>query len=221
MISPSSTLAADYATGTLTAAACPTLDDMWMATSTPLPPAPNAALCGCLVDTLDCQVLDSTSSDAYADIFNYVCGNDTSACTEILKDGSTGIYGTYSGCNPEQQLDYVMNEWYMAHDSSSTACAFSGQATIVSAAAATGTCSSLLAEASGGTVASPTAKASSTTSSGTGSSSASTSSRSSSASATSKGAAPGSHVPSAQFGLFQVGLYILGALVTGVGMIVL
>lgn len=219
-ISPSSTAASDYSTGTLTARACPTVGGTWLATNTPLPPSPNGALCDCLGDTLGCVVAGTTSTDDYADIFNYICTADSGACAEILANGTTGVYGVYSGCASEQQLNYVINEYYLNQDSAASACSFSGSATLASSTAATGTCSSLLAEASSGTVASPTAKASSTTS-GSGSTSTGTTTSTSSASASKSGAAVGSPVPSVQFGLFSVGLYVFGAVLTGFGMIIL
>lgn len=212
LVTPSNTPMSLYATSTLSVQACPTLDASWSATPTPLPPTPNSALCNCMVAGLACRVNNSTSSDIYGDLFNYICANDTNACVGITSNGTTGVYGAYSGCTPEQQLSFVMNRFYLDSSSQSYACDFSGNASVASAASPSGTCSSLLSAAGTygtGTVASVTGK-----SSGTGTAAASTK-------ATTTGAASGLSVPNFDFGLLQMSVYVIGAVLVGAGMILL
>lgn len=218
-VSPSLTAMSDYTTTSLAAQACPTVDSDWEAVSSPLPPTPNTALCNCMIESLSCSVKNSSSADVYGTLFDYICAQDSSACEGILTNGTTGVYGAYSGCTSEQQLSYVMNRYYIDQDSASTACDFGGNATITSSATAGSTCSSLLSEAgvSGtGSVASVTGK-----SSGTGTAGSSSTTASSTSTSTKKGAASGINVPAYEFGMLHVGLYIAGAVLTGAGMILL
>jgi len=112
-----------------------------------------------------------------------------------------------------------MNQYYSGQSSSSTACAFSGQAMVTSAASASGTCATLLnaVGASGtGTVAAAGGSAT-----GAGASSGGSSGGATSSASKSKGAAAGVSAPSLDFGMWHVGIYAAGAFLTGAGMILL
>jgi len=217
-VSPSSTSMSAVPT-TFTATTCPSVGPSWSATASPLPPAPNANLCNCANAAAGCVINPTVSATAYGNIFNYICGNDPNACAGILGNATTGTYGAFEPCPAEQQLNYVMNQYYSGQSSSSTACAFSGQAMVTSVPSPSGTCATLLKAvgASGtGTVAAAGGSATGVGASSGGSSGGATSSASGS-----KGAAAGVSAPSLDFGIWHVGLYAAGALLTGAGMILL
>lgn len=157
-ISPTITQRSAY-TPSNSAPACPTVASSWQAEASPLPPSPNGQLCSCMAASLQCNIR-STNEDDYADVFDFICGANEDFCAGIARNATTGTYGGYSGCDPKEQLAWVANQYYLGNDRSSSACGFSGMATIQTAATAS-TCSSLL-EAVGtagtGTAASPTGK---------------------------------------------------------------
>jgi len=148
--------------------------------------------------------------------FNYICAQYPAACAGIQANASTGTYGAYSVCNSSQQLSFVMNQYYFnqpAGAARASACNFAGNATSRAASSATGSCVALISQAGAngnGSVAQPTAGASAA-SSGAGAASTSTQ----------KAAAAGLSVPTMDTGLLQLGIYVLGAALTGVGMVLL
>lgn len=157
-VSPTITMRSAY-TPSNSAPACPTVYNSWGAEASPLPPSPNSQLCACMVAGLSCNI-KSTNEEDYADVFDYICGSNEKYCDGIARNATTGTYGGYSGCDPKDQLAWVANQYYLGNSKSSSACAFSGVATIQTAATAS-TCSSLLAAvgtAGTNTAASPTAK---------------------------------------------------------------
>jgi len=97
-----------------------------------------------------------------------------------------------------------MNVYYKAQGSDASACSFGGNATVVSAKAASGTCSSLIASASSA------ATAGATGSSGSGSGAAS--------STTKKSEGVGMVGASLSMGKW-IGIYVLVAVFSGAGMI--
>lgn len=121
---------------------------------------------------------------------------------------ANGTYGAYSMCPAAQQLSFVLDSYYKLNGNKSTSCDFDGQAQVAAPQTASSSCSALLAQAgaagTGTVTSSPT---------GTGG-----------ASSTSKAAAPGGVVfggnPFSQGGML-VGIYVVGAIATGVGMLVL
>jgi hypothetical protein len=212
-VSPSSTAMSAY-NPSLTATTCPSVGPSWSAVASPLPPAPNANLCNCASSAAQCVVKSGTPETAYGDIFNYICSADAAACAGIAGNATSGTYGAFEPCPAEQQLNYVLNQYYMNQNSVSSACNFAGSAQVTAAASATGTCGSLLSAvgaAGTGTVSAGagTASGSSATGSGSGSS------------GTSKGAAAGSSTPSLGFGMGHIGAYVFVAALTGAGMILL
>jgi hypothetical protein len=159
--------------------------------------------------SLQCNI-KSTNENDYADVFNYICGANEDFCTGIARNATTGTYGGYSGCDPKDQLAWVANQYYLGNGKSSSACGFSGMATVQTAATAS-TCSSLLAAvgtAGTGTAASPTGKATAGSTGAAGSSS--------------KGAAAGYNGPKAvEHGGLIMGIWSVVAAGSLLGMLVL
>ncbi|KAH8702325.1 putative 1,3-beta-glucanosyltransferase [Talaromyces proteolyticus] len=185
--------------------ACPTVDASWQAASA-LPPTPNKALCDCMFSSLTCVVQDSTSTTAYGDLFNYFYGLDGGKyVTGITANGTTGVYGAYSMCEDKEKLSWAMNDYYQAQvaaNNANGACDFSSKAS-TQAATTTGSCSSLISAVG-------TAGTGSVSATGTGSSS------------SSSGAAYPGFAPTAVFvGKWQMGAYIVTALLSGAAMLVL
>lgn len=186
--------------------ACPTTGASWAPVASPLPPPVNAELCDCAMSSLTCTV-DSDDADEYGDKFGFICGQeDGKYCVGIAHNATTGDYGAISGCSPKQQLAFVANQYYMAQDSTNqqSACDFDGLAKTQSPKTE-GNCASLLQAAGtdgAGTVVSPTGGAASS---------------SSSAASPNNLSTPGFF----NFGQTFFVAYVITALVSGVGMIVL
>lgn len=75
------------------------------AVSTSLPPTPNDAACACLQSTLSCLFTPTTSnySAVVGDVINNGCsllGQVGGSCADIGGDGTTGVYGRVSNCDP-------------------------------------------------------------------------------------------------------------------------
>lgn len=193
---------------------CPKVDGDWQAAATPLPPSPNQDLCSCMEDSLECTAKDNVDDKQIGKLFGTVCGYDV--CDGVSTNATTGHYGAYSVCSPKQQLAYAMNQYYSQQKkkgSGQSACDFNGAASTKSSSSPSGTCSALLKEAG-------TAGTGQVTSSPTGNANQVSASGSSSASG-SKGAA-GMVAPSAvRVGAWQLGAYVMTAVLTGAGMILL
>jgi hypothetical protein len=73
--------------------------------SSSLPPTPNDAACTCLKNTLSCQFTPATRnySAVVGDVINNGCsmlGQVSLSCSEIGANGTTGVYGRVSDCDP-------------------------------------------------------------------------------------------------------------------------
>ena len=193
---------------------CPKVNGDWQAAATPLPPSPNQDLCSCMEDSLECTAKDNVDDKQIGKLFGTVCGYGV--CDGVSTNATTGNYGAYSVCSPKQQLAYAMNQYYSQQKkkgSAQSACDFNGAASTKSSSSPSGTCSALLKEAG-------TAGTGQVTSSPTGNANQVSASGSSSASG-SKGAA-GMVAPSAvRVGAWQLGAYVMTAVLTGAGMILL
>ncbi|CAK4030722.1 carbohydrate-binding module family 43 [Lecanosticta acicola] len=211
--SPTGVNSASY-TPSNSAAACPTTSD-WAAKASPLPPSPNKELCNCMYNSLSCTIKSSVSSDDYEDLFGTVCGYG-STCAGIAHNATTGKYGAYGMCNSTEQLAFAFNQYYIAQNKASTACDFNGAAQVKNAQSASGSCSSLMAQAgtagTGTVTASPTANAAQQ----------SGSSGSSGSSSSSSGAAgPIAAIPSTHVSMLPVAFMVALAVTSGMGMILL
>ena len=203
-VQPSSTASSAY-TPTNSPAACPALNQNWQASGNNLPPTPDSTLCECMYNSLSCQPNAGLSPTKYGDIFNFICDAVPSACGGINGNTSTGVYGAFLGCDDQQKLGYVLNEYYKSQKNAASACDFKGQAQINSKPATGGSCGTALSSASAAnSVAATATRASSTPS------------------ASDKSAA----VPMSVKALFSigdvaVGLYVLVAMGVGATMLVL
>ncbi|KAI1169690.1 Glucanosyltransferase-domain-containing protein [Nemania sp. FL0916] len=203
-VKPTSTASSAYKP-TNSPPACPTQDASWAPVASPLPPPVNPELCDCAMSSLTCTV-DSDDVDSYGSEFGFICGEEQGKyCVGIQHNATTGEFGAISGCSPKQQLAFVANQYYMAQDSSNkaAACDFDGLAKTQDPKT-TGSCSALLQAAGtdgAGSVAAPTGGASSSSSA----------------------AAPNGLSTPAFFNFGQTFFvaYVITAVVSGVGMLVL
>jgi len=84
--------------------------------SNTLPPTPNATICSCMFNQLNCitSVTDiNNAASITADIqanTGFICG--VIDCSAINANSGTGVYGQYSGCNALQRASYVLNAYY-------------------------------------------------------------------------------------------------------------
>lgn len=209
-VSPTGVNSASYTPTNTVPAACPTVDSVWQAASN-LPPSPNAELCSCMMDTLSCTLKDDVTDEQVGKLFGTVCGFGN-VCEGVVGNATTGKYGAYSMCEAKQRLAFAMNVYYeqqKAKGNAESACDFGGAATTQAAQSPSGTCASLINEAG-------SAGTGTVTSSPTGGSGAAASGSKSS------GAAFHQASPLAiTVGSWQLGAYILTAVLSGMGMILL
>jgi hypothetical protein len=203
---PSGVKMADYNPSNTAAASCPKVTaGKWEAESDPLPPTANAQLCSCMTETLSCAVADKVSEKDYGDMFGFICGEKEGVyCQGINKNATAGPYGAYGMCSNKEQLSFAVNAYAAAVKGG---CGFKGKATTRAAVAtpsASG-CSALLQSAGAdgtGVVSGPKVTGSGTSSS-------------------SQGAAAGLSIPQMSTGVFSLGLYVVGAVASGMAMILL
>ncbi|KAI9822338.1 MAG: 1,3-beta-glucanosyltransferase gas1 [Pycnora praestabilis] len=219
MVTPSGVNSASYTPTNTQAQACPTVGSDWEAASA-LPPTPNEQLCGCMIQGLSCVAKSNINDTEVETLFGTVCGLSAGVCDAITPNGTTGIYGAYSMCNSTEQLSWAFNAYYLKQQNNPSACAFGGAGQTQASATPTGNCKSLLSQAGTAGTGTVTSAPTGTGSSG-GSGSGSGSSGSSSSTATKKAAAGMVTVPSFDLGLLQLGAYVVGAVLTGAGMILL
>jgi 1,3-beta-glucanosyltransferase GAS1 len=209
-INPTGPNSADYNPTNTAAAQCPSVGAEWQAASS-LPPTPNQQLCECMYNALSC-VPNNVDPENYGDLFGTVCGLSEEACRGIQANASSANYGAYGMCNPQQQLGWALNAYYEIQNQAGNTdgCNFSGSATVTQGTAPTGECLSLISQAGSdgqGTVPQPTA----TGGSGSGGS----------GSGSSNAGVSGFASHPSTVGMFQAGLYLLVAFVSGMGMILL
>ncbi|KIK71388.1 carbohydrate-binding module family 43 protein [Collybiopsis luxurians FD-317 M1] len=105
------------------------------AASTTLPATPNEDACNCLESTLGCTFKPPTSnySAIVGDLINTACGligQAGGSCNDIGGNGTTGVYGTVSGCDPTIKLSWSMNEYFQLQNRNPEACQFAGNGTV-------------------------------------------------------------------------------------------
>jgi 1,3-beta-glucanosyltransferase GAS1 len=224
-INPTGVNSASYNPTNTAAAACPTVDADWQASSN-LPPTPNQELCECMFNALTCRP-NNVATDDIGELFGVVCGLGDGTCDGITANATTGDYGAYGMCNPQQQLGWALNSYYEqqnAQGNGASACDFGGSATTASPTAPSGNCAALISQAGNQGTGTVTSQPSGTGGSGSGSGSGSNSG-SGSGSGSSGSSSPNAGVPgfstSGNVGIFSVMAAITVAFVSGVGMIVL
>jgi len=141
-IDPTSAKSSDVSA---TSISCPKTASTWKA-STDLPPTPEEDVCECLSHSLTCVISSDVDTDDYGDLYGTVCGKID--CSGIQANGSSGEYGTYSYCDDETKLSFLLNQYYEQNGKKKSACSFDGSASINSDASAASTCSSVLSAAS-------------------------------------------------------------------------
>ena len=208
-INPTGVNSASYTPTNTVGQECPAVGSSWAAKATPLPPSANPELCGCMMKSLSCVVKPGVSEDDYGTLFGQVCGYGDSICAGIAHNATTGTYGAYGMCNSTEQLAFAFNQYVAGQSNNPSACDFGGSATSQATASANSDCKALMSQAGSagtGTVTSaPT---------GTAGSSGSSSSKS-------KGAANALYVPRFETGALQLGVFVLTAVLSGAGMILL
>lgn len=113
---------------------CPASTDTFLASST-IPPTPNAAACNCLENALSCQFTAHTSNytavvGELLDVGCNLLGQAGGSCADIGGNGSTGVYGRISDCDPTIKLSYVMSKYYEATNKNAQSCSFAGNGTV-------------------------------------------------------------------------------------------
>ncbi|KAH7085351.1 Glucanosyltransferase-domain-containing protein [Paraphoma chrysanthemicola] len=199
-----------YTPSNTAAASCPKVTaGKWEAQSNPLPPTANSQLCSCMRDTLSCVVADNVAEKDFGDMFGFICGEkDGQYCAGINKNATSGPYGAYGMCDSKDQLSFAVNAYAKAVKGG---CGFKGKATTKSAVAtptASG-CSNLLQAAGAAGTGVVSASGGVARASGSGSSS------------SSQGAAAGLAIPQFSAGVFGLGVYVMGAVASGMAMVLL
>jgi hypothetical protein len=111
MVTPPDT-PAQSAAGPPTYPTCPQANSSFLA-STTLPPTPNDAACACLSSTLSCLFTPQTTNYTaiVGELLDTACGllgQAGGTCDDIAANGSTGVYGRVSGCDPgKAQLELI------------------------------------------------------------------------------------------------------------------
>jgi 1,3-beta-glucanosyltransferase GAS1 len=206
-VTPSAVEMGQYTPTNTVPSSCPTVGSGWQAASA-LPPTPDDEVCACMAQAVTCTVSQSVSDEEIEGLFGLVCGLPGNPCAGIALSPANGTYGAYSMCNPREQLAFALDTYdrQQKQASNSDGCNFSGSATSQSAVQPTGACSSKIGAIGDGTK--PTA--------------AGGSSGGSSSSSSSKGAAAGGMIrASLNIGSLQVGIYLVCAIMSGAGMILL
>ncbi|TEA16957.1 1,3-beta-glucanosyltransferase [Colletotrichum sidae] len=190
-------------------AACPDVSSSWEVTGNALPPTPDKSLCECMVKSLSCTPKSGLKVSAIGEMFGFICGADAAACSGISANTTTGVYGSYSMCDDEQKLAYVLDAYYKNQKKASTACDFDGQAQ-TGTPSSDSSCESALASAA---AANSVAATATSASDATGSATASASGNAAAGSIQSQ--------PLFTLGSFAIGAYLVAAGAVGAAMVAL
>lgn len=162
-VAPTGTPSASYSPTNTVGQSCPTVGANWQAASK-LPPTPNTSVCSCMMSTLSCTLnTKNVNTTQIGTLFGQVCGYiNGKGCANIARNTTTGVYGLYSMCSPQEQLANAFDTYYKALNNAADACNFAGAAQIVKPAGAASTCSSIIAQASSSNPAAPAGTGSAT-----------------------------------------------------------
>lgn len=164
-------------------------------------------LCDCMFSSLECTISQNVPADDYGALFGIVCGLQDGICDGIEANGTTGTYGNFGMCESNQQLGYVLNQYYQAQNQNPSACDFSGSAVTQAAAKPTGSCEAALSSVGFST---------------SGGGGGGVASGGSSSTHTKKGSAGSIHsVAGVDVGYLTLGVMAWAAVISGVGMVVL
>lgn len=208
-VTPSGVESAKYSP-TNSAQACPTIGSTWDAVDT-LPPQPNEAICDCMVKNLTCTAANELSDDDTKKQLDYVCDPGLGQyCSGITANGSDGVYGAFSMCTAVQRLSWAFNTYYLNQTANNPAndnpCDFKGTA-VKQTPKSDSACNAAVSQAGP---------------SGTGViTSAPSGTDTGSSSPTHKSAAGLVTIPTFDFGMLQLGTYLVFAALAGAGMILL
>ncbi|KAI8055779.1 Glucanosyltransferase-domain-containing protein [Syncephalis plumigaleata] len=114
------------------ASQCPATTSSWHS-SHRLPATPSKEACGCMLNTLLCQVNESSLGVSPEEIniaagkaLGTVCGQID--CSDINTDAMSGRYGKYSGCSVVERLSWAYNAVYVKSRHAGGTCSFGGTA---------------------------------------------------------------------------------------------
>jgi len=127
--------------GAPTYPSCPANNSLFNASPT-LPPTPDTTACSCIENNLSCQFTPATNNvtEIVGVLLNTACsllGGKGGTCNDISSNGTNGVYGLVSGCDPSTELSYVMSQFYEITGRNSQSCNFAGNATINNSPSAT------------------------------------------------------------------------------------
>jgi hypothetical protein len=123
-----------------------------MQLATVLPPTPDATLCNCMMETLDCAqnsdtIVETESLNATENLLNRVCPQNKSWCLGASANATEGSYGAFSVCNSTERASWVLNRLYSGRGRDSEACTSSGGLLRMPSKSQSKKCQSLLRQA--------------------------------------------------------------------------
>lgn len=205
-VTPSGVDMGQYTPTNTVPSSCPTVGSAWQAASA-LPPTPDSDLCACMAKAVTCTVADSVDDEDIGELFGIVCGLPGDPCAGVTSNPPNGTYGAYSMCDGREQLAFALDTYDRQQKAAGNqdGCRFSGSASSQQPVAPTGACSSKISAAGDGTKSTGSAGSSGSTST-----------------STSQGAAANAMTQaSLNVGSVQVGIYVVCAIMSGAGMILL
>ena len=110
--------------------------------ATVLPPKPDANLCNCMMESLECtanlesfrkpETIDSKSTKIQItdskerEIVERVCPESDSSCLGTKRNTTIGQYGTFSVCNASQRASWILNQFYKSRGDPETCASVGG-----------------------------------------------------------------------------------------------
>lgn len=91
-----------------------------------LPGTPNDAVCKCLTSTaFPCVTRPTIKPVVVGALLDYACSlyaTQGGSCNPISGNGTTGVYGAFSGCSSAEKLSYVATQYYEQQGQNAQAC---------------------------------------------------------------------------------------------------